>query len=139
MSEADIINKLEHKGVKPTSNRILVLKTLERMARPMSISDLEKELVTMDKSSIFRVMAIFHEHDVVDSFEDGRGQEMFEICGSEGRCDNSDAHLHFYCEKCHQSYCLKELKPNEINLPEGFLARSTSFVINGICSECNKK
>ena len=136
MSQEEIIKHLEDKGVSPTANRILIYKTMLRMNRPMRVADLEEELITMDKSSIFRVMTLFAQHDVVDTFEDGRAIEMYELCGSEGKCDNSDAHLHFYCEKCHRSYCLKELKPHDIDLPKNFIANSYSFVVRGICSNC---
>ncbi len=43
---------LERKKVKPTANRILVLKALKDAGKPMSISDLEDVLLTVDKSSI---------------------------------------------------------------------------------------
>ncbi len=138
MSKIELEEKLERKGVKPTSNRILVLKALEKTRHPVSLSDLEEILFTMDKSSIFRVMCLFHEHDVVDSFEDGRGIVNYELCGSEGKCDHSDAHLHFYCKNCHLSYCLRDIKPSDVNLPEGFVAESYSLVVNGLCSECSK-
>jgi Fur family transcriptional regulator, ferric uptake regulator len=132
----DLIKRLEDKGIKPTSNRILVLREMIKANHPMSLSEIEDALLTLDKSSIYRVMELFAKNDVVDTFEDGRGIQMYELCQAQGHCDNSDAHLHFYCEKCHKSYCLKELKPQDLNLPEGFSIHSISFVINGICNNC---
>ena len=41
MEQQDIINKLEAKGIKPTANRILVLKTLASEQHPLSLSNLE--------------------------------------------------------------------------------------------------
>lgn len=73
MEPTDITDHLERKGVKPTANRILVLKALKAADRPLSLTGLEKELWTMDKSSIFRVLTLFLEHDIVHAFEDGRG------------------------------------------------------------------
>ena len=60
MEQNDITAYLERKGVKPTANRILVLKTLKESDRPMCLSDLENELITMDKSSIFNNGQIQH-------------------------------------------------------------------------------
>ena len=82
---------LERKKVKPTANRILVLKALKDAGKPMSISDLEDVLLTVDKSSIFRVLTLFLEHDIVHAFEDGRGVLNYELCTSEGACNLSDA------------------------------------------------
>lgn len=130
---------LERKKVKPTANRILVLKALKDAGKPMSISDLEDVLLTVDKSSIFRVLTLFLEHDIVHAFEDGRGVLNYEPCTSEGACNLSDAHIHFYCESCRQSFCMESLPLPDFALPEGFTAHSVSFVIKGECPQCRRK
>lgn len=134
--EEELLKKLDDKGIKPTSNRILLLRTLMKKNCPMSLTELEHELVTLDKSSIYRVMELFAKNDVVDTFEDGRGVQMYELCQAKGHCDNTDAHMHFYCEKCHKSFCLRELKPKDLTLPKGFTINSVSFVIRGLCAKC---
>lgn len=134
----DIIGRLNQKGVKPTANRILVLKELLRFSAPASLSDLEKRLVSMDKSSIFRTLTLFHKHDVVHAFQDGRGTLSYELCESEGECEHNDHHVHFFCEKCQQTFCLDHVNLSLFELPKGFIAASASFVIKGICAKCNK-
>lgn len=130
---------LERKKVKPTANRILVLKALKNAGKPMSIADLEDTLLTVDKSSIFRVLTLFLEHDIVHAFEDGRGVLNYELCTNEGACNLSDAHIHFYCESCRQSFCMENLLIPDFALPEGFTAHSVSFVIKGECPQCRRK
>lgn len=139
MTQEELVNKLSHKNINPTANRILVLKTLMEKDCPMSLADLENELLTMDKSSIFRVLQLFAQKDMVDTFEDGRGVHIYEICSAEGRCDGQDAHLHFYCEKCHKSFCFKDVQVKDINIPQDFKINSISFVIGGICPNCSKR
>ena len=72
METEEIVHKLEAKGIKPTSNRILVMKTLVNEQNPLSLKDLEQKMVSMDKSSIFRTLTLFLEHDAVHAFEDGK-------------------------------------------------------------------
>ena len=139
MATQDIINKLEAKGIKPTANRILVLKVLEKERTPLSLSHLEQLMVSMDKSSIFRTLTLFLEHDVVHTFEDGRGILNYELCEEEGKCDHHDGHIHFYCESCQRSFCLEDIHIPSFVLPEGFYPHSVSFVIKGECPECRKK
>ena len=134
-----IIHKLEAKGIKPTANRILVLKALARASTPLSLGNLEREMVSMDKSSIFRVLTLFLEHDVVHAFEDGRGILNYELCEEEGECDHHDGHIHFYCESCQRSFCMEDIHIPSFELPEGFSPHSVSFVIKGECPECRKK
>lgn len=139
MDSQTATTRLEQKGIRPTANRILVLKTLAGEHRPVSLSDLERQLLSMDKSSIFRVLTLFLEQEVVHSFEDGRGVLNYELCNSEGHCMHNDGHIHFYCESCQRSFCMENICIPQLELPEGFYPHSASFVIKGECPECRKK
>ena len=96
MNHEEATYRLKMKGVTATSNRILVLKELAKAQFPMSLSALESKMPNMDKSSIFRVLSLFLEHDVVHSFEDGRGILNYELCADSGTCHHTHGHIHFY-------------------------------------------
>lgn len=139
MNSQDMISRLESKGIRPTANRILVMKTLMGEQNPQSLSNLERKMVSMDKSSIFRTLTLFLEHDVVHAFEDGRGVLCYELCEEKGACDHHDGHIHFYCESCQRSFCMEDIHIPSFELPEGFCPHSISFVIKGECPDCRKK
>lgn len=139
MNSQDMISRLEAKGIRPTANRILVMKTLMGEQNPQSLSNLERKMVSMDKSSIFRTLTLFLEHDVVHAFEDGRGVLCYELCEEKGACDHHDGHIHFYCESCQRSFCMEDIHIPSFELPEGFYPHSISFVIKGECPDCRKK
>ncbi len=138
MGHNDLTKCLELKGVKPTANRILILKALKETAQPLSLTDLENILVTIDKSSIFRTLTSFLEHNIVHTFEDGRGLLNYELCTSKSVCNHSDSHIHFYCESCKKSFCMNNIPFPDFQLPKGFTMNSVSFVIKGICPTCEK-
>lgn len=139
MNSQDMISRLESKGIRPTANRILVMKTLMGEQNPQSLSNLERKMVSMDKSSIFRTLTLFLEHDVVHAFEDGRGVLCYELCEEKGACVHHDGHIHFYCESCQRSFCMEDIHIPSFELPEGFYPHSISFVIKGECPDCRKK
>ncbi len=139
MNSQDMISRLESKGIRPTANRILVMKTLMGEQNPQSLSNLERKMVSMDKSSIFRTLTLFLEHDVVHAFADGRGVLCYELCEEKGACDHHDGHIHFYCESCQRSFCMEDIHIPSFELPEGFYPHSISFVIKGECPDCRKK
>lgn len=139
MNSQDMISRLESKGIRPTANRILVMKTLMGEQNPQSLSNLERKMVSMDKSSIFRTLTLFLEHDVVHAFEDGRGVLCYELCEEKGACDHHNGHIHFYCESCQRSFCMEDIHIPSFELPEGFYPHSISFVIKGECPDCRKK
>ena len=136
MEREKCIEILERKGVRVTSIRILVMEALIASSCPMSLSDLEIVLDTVDKSSIFRTLEVFDKHHIVHSIDDGTGSVKFEVCEGEDDCTIADMHAHFYCEKCHRTFCLKDVSAPLADLPEGFSASSVNYIIKGICPEC---
>lgn len=139
MDSSRCIEKLEKKGVRATSIRIIVLDALMSSSRAMSLSDLETVLDTVDKSSIFRSLEIFEKHHVVHSIDDGTGSIKYEVCEGEDECTVSDMHTHFYCEKCNRTYCLKDIEVPVVSLPEGFELHSVNYIVKGICKDCSRK
>lgn len=140
MSNIEIENILNGKGVKPTPNRILIIKELLKAAHPVSLANLEKSLgFTLDKASIFRVLELFAEKDVVHVIEDGSRSLKYELCHSSGTHHNiSDQHVHFYCKKCKETYCFEEVKIPLITIPNDFSPHAINYMVKGICPKCNK-
>ena len=99
----------------------------------------EYVLDTVDKSSIFRSLEAFEKHHVVHSIDDGTGSVKYEVCEGEDECTLSDMHTHFYCEKCHKTFCLKDITVPVVPLPEGFETRSINYIIKGTCPSCRNK
>ncbi|MCM1071198.1 MAG: transcriptional repressor [[Clostridium] fimetarium] len=139
MDNNEIENILNGKGVKPTANRILVLKELMKASRPVNLADLEASLeFSMDKASIFRVLELFAEKDVVHVIEDGSRSLKYELCDNSKKHSIADQHAHFYCERCKETYCVKTAKVPIIEIPDGFTPHSINYMIKGICPKCAK-
>lgn len=130
---------LEKGGIRPTANRILVIRELLSTHNPLSMTDLEDRLETLEKSSIFRVLTLLLEHGLVHAIEDGRGIVKYEICHGHGHCTINDMHPHFYCENCLKVFCLEEIPLPEIALPDGFEVKSVNYMLKGLCPECSRK
>lgn len=131
---------LESKGIKPTSNRILVMKELIKAHHPVSLADMENLLeFTMDKASIFRVLELFAQKDAVHAIEDGSRSIKYELCHSETKHSISDQHAHFYCRRCNTTFCFEKTKVPLIDMPDGFHPQTINYVIKGICPDCAKQ
>ena len=122
-------------GIRPTVNRILVADAMAHAGRPVSLTELESALDTVDKSGIFRTLTLFKEHHLVHSIEDGDAVR-YELCHSHDDERDDDLHPHFYCEKCHRTYCLDGTAIPAIPLPDGFLSVSVNYIVKGICPSC---
>ena len=126
----------EH-SIKPTANRIVVAKTLADAQRPLSLSELEYQILSIDKSGIFRALTLFREHHLVHVIEDGGDGVRYELCHSHnGHDSDDDQHVHFYCERCHRTFCLSDTPIPTIVLPDGYRLQSINYMVKGICPDC---
>lgn len=129
---------LNQHGIKPTANRLTVLKALAGSKHPLTINELEDQLATIDKSNIFRVLNLFHDSHLVHIIEGGGEGTHYEICLSDHDDHDDDLHPHFYCVKCHQTTCMDAGIP-AIGLPDGYTYLSANFMIKGICPKCQNR
>lgn len=130
---------LEEHGIRPTPNRLLVARALEGGGRPMSMSELEQELDTVDKSGIFRTLMLFREKHLVHVLEDGGEGVRYELCHSHDRHHDDDLHVHFFCESCRRTYCLEDIPVPTVSLPEGYTAHTANYMVKGCCPDCARK
>lgn len=127
---------LDAKGVRPTANRLLVLRALADSHHPLCLVDLEALLPTLERSSIFRALTTFRDHDVVHTIEDGGGAVRYELCTSALHHTLGDMHVHFYCDRCHETFCFEQLPVPSVALPAGFLPHATNYMVKGLCPRC---
>ena len=125
-------------GIKPTANRIVVAKTLAAAERPMSLTELEYKILSIDKSGVFRALTLFREHHLVHVIEDGGDGVRYELCYShDGHAEDDDQHVHFYCERCHRTFCLPDTPIPSVSLPQGYHLTSINYMAKGLCPDCS--
>lgn len=136
MKAEDYSEKLEARGVKPTSTRLLVYRALAEHHHALSLRELDDVLDTVDRSSIFRTLTLLLEHHLVHVIEDGTGTAKYEVCEGDDHCSLNDQHIHFYCQRCHRTYCFHTIHIPSIELPDGFTMEGVNYLVKGICPNC---
>ena len=138
MSSAECEALLASHGIKPTANRIVVARTLAAAERPMSLTELEYKILSIDKSGVFRALTLFREHHLVHVIEDGGDGVRYELCHShDGHAEDDDQHVHFYCERCHRTFCLPDTPIPSVPLPQGYRLSSINYMAKGLCPDCS--
>ncbi|MCI6619607.1 MAG: transcriptional repressor [Prevotella sp.] len=140
MDESLCCELLSEHDIRPTANRILIVKALAAEANPMSMGDLVHATYPIDKSNISRTLALFRARHLVHVIEDGEGDTRYELCRShDTHGEDDDLHVHFYCESCRRTFCLYDTPVPEVRLPHGFLRESVNYMVKGICATCARK
>lgn len=135
MTQQECEQLLQQHGVKPTANRIVVARALAEAGCPLSLTELEYRILTIDKSNVFRALTLFRDHHLVHAIEGG-DSVRYELCHSHDDHEDDDLHVHFYCEQCHRTFCLEQVPIPQVDLPEGFRHTSANFVVRGVCPDC---
>ena len=138
MNSAECEALLASHGIKPTANRIVVARTLAAAERPMSLTELEYKILSIDKSGVFRALTLFREHHLVHVIEDGGDGVRYELCHShDGHAEDDDQHVHFYCKRCHRTFCLTDMPIPTVSLPAGYELHDINYMAKGLCPECS--
>lgn len=127
--------ELAEHGIRPTSVRILVMRAIMQRKGAFCLYDIEADVPTLDRSSIFRALRLFTQHHLLHEIDDGSGFCKYCLC----QCEDHDHHLnhvHFTCIKCGKTFCIEDQKIPAVALPEGFVQEEAEYVIKGICPDC---
>ncbi|MDD7343615.1 MAG: transcriptional repressor [Bacteroidales bacterium] len=143
-SQDEFLHKLQLRGIKPTAMRLLILRAMTAHREAFSLQSLEDDLDTVDKSTIYRTITLFLTHHLIHAIDDGTGSLKYAVCANSCHCgeddsDIGDLHAHFYCERCHRTFCLNSIHVPVVTLPGAFEVHSINYVLKGLCSECSVK
>lgn len=136
MDEAKSIELLLEHGIRPTANRLLLVKVLSKAEHPLTMKELEDLVDTIDKSNIFRTLSLFRDQHLVHVLQDGADAVRYELCHSHEEDHDDDLHAHFYCERCRQTFCLNDIPVPQVDLPKGYRMNTINYLIKGICPNC---
>ena len=138
MTDQELISLLEAHGVRVTANRLLIVRALDAAGRPLSMTELEDALESVDKSVVFRSLQQFRENGLVHVLEDSGDGARYELCHSHSGHDlDDDLHVHFYCERCHRTFCLEDVPVPSVPAPAGFSVHTSSHLLRGLCPSCS--
>ena len=133
----DTDDKLTSRNIKPTAMRELVFDILTEQTAAISLSDLEQNFQKSDKVTLYRTLKTFEENKLIHSIDDGTGSVKYALCKESCQCHPEDLHVHFFCIKCHHTFCLSDIPIPSINLPVNFSIENINMVVKGVCAHCN--
>lgn len=125
-------------GIRPTAIRQMVLKEIIVYNHTFTLADMEKHMITLDRSTLFRTLMLFVEHKLLHEVDNGSGSKLF--C----RCDchhthHHTPHIHFTCTACNETYCIRDIDITGIPRPEGYEVEEINIVMKGLCPKCKLK
>lgn len=134
------LNELLHQhDLRNTAIRRKVLSFFVRSQHALSHSMLERKLAgEFDRVTLYRTLKSFEENGLIHRVINDDEHVQYALCQHQG-CHQErhlDNHVHFKCEICELTYCLDEVEPPQVSLPDNYRARDYQFLIIGTCDQC---
>ncbi len=133
-------NILKKHGLRITSFRNEVVQLFLDSSHALSNQDIEQSLGNPDRITLYRTLKNFEEKGIIHRAVDGTTTSKYALCESDcSEHKHQDEHVHFYCERCNNTFCVDEVEVPQVQLPEGYVVTATSMVIQGVCKSCKEK
>ena len=120
-------------GIRPTAIRQMVLKGIATCQHAFTLSDMEEKFPTLDRSTLFRTLTLFVKHKLLHEADNGNGSKLY--CLRE-HTHQHKPHIHFTCNACHETYCIKDIDISTLPSPEGYEVEEINLVMKGLCPKC---
>jgi Fur family transcriptional regulator, ferric uptake regulator len=138
VSTSELDDLLRRKGVRPTAKRTAVLAELAREQDDATAQALWQRLrarggETIGLATVYRTLALLHEHGVVDALSHHEGERCYRLCGDQH-------HHHLVCERCHRVVEVVDCDlggwVDAVARRHGFAAAEHHVEISGVCGAC---
>jgi Fur family ferric uptake transcriptional regulator len=137
VSTASLEDVLRRKGVRPTAKRVAVLEELANEPDDATAQSLWQRMRGRDETiglaTVYRTLALLHEHGVIDALSHHEGERCYRLCGDEH-------HHHLVCERCHRVVeivdCDLATWADAVARRHGFAAAEHHVEISGVCGDC---
>jgi Fur family ferric uptake transcriptional regulator len=137
MNTHDIADQLKNADLKVTQARIGVLELLHSTSTPSDVQDildyLRKQDISADQATVYRILKVFVENDLVRQVEFNEGKVRYELA-------SLPHHHHVVCVKCGSVRDIEECDVDEIAAKASkklsFKIQSHNLEFFGLCRNC---
>ena len=129
---------LKAHGLKKTTIRTEMLDVFIRNDFALSVNDIiERMKVSNDRVTVYRALISFEKHGILHIASEDRQGVKYALCNLDSFQETDDnQHAHFICDKCHKTYCLKDIVIPEVQVSREFSIDRANYTLRGICKEC---
>ncbi len=131
---------IKRHNLRPTSNRLEVLKFYRKAGKAVSHGELDAELgEQFDRITLYRTLKAFEDAGILHKVYDEKGIVRYSMCSHD--CDNTqhqDNHIHFHCTSCEATFCIENVEIPQVQIPQNLIVESRYMVINGTCNNCKR-
>ncbi len=138
METQHIQKYLKAHGLRKTSFRVELLQLFIESKHSLSHQDIKKKITsTQDKVTIYRGLAAFLEKGLIHKVPDANNVFKYALCLEDDSSEVPEqAHAHFLCNECHNTFCMYDVKLPVYENVAGFQVINSKLTLEGYCPDC---
>jgi len=134
--ESNFIKKCKELGISPSITRVQIYDYLEHSKTHPTVDEIYQDLVsilpTLSKTTVYNVLRLFLEHDLIDVISTASNEKRYEIKDS--------SHSHFLCKVCNTIYDIPQVSISyDKDKISHYQVDNQQVTLVGICPACMEK
>lgn len=125
-------------NIRPTPLRDQIYHVIASKESAISKKEIEEKLNELDRITLYRTLKVFEQKGIIHQVVDGTNALKYAAC--EEQCSenkHNHDHVHFFCDKCNETYCLDYQHFPTLPNPEGYFVKDINILYTGTCKQCN--
>lgn len=129
---------LRKNNLSVTDSRKKIIQLFLAHPGALAHADIEKNAgEKFDRVTIYRTLQTFVDKGIIHTIPTPDNTIRYALCKDEcSEGHHHDHHVHFFCLKCNNTYCLDDVVTPDIRLPKEYSAEHVEVVVEGICKNC---
>lgn len=136
----DIRDILKRNQLSVTASREKILQLFLEHPGALAHGDIEKLAgEKFDRVTVYRSLQTFVEKGIIHTIPTADNSIRYALCKDDCEAGHHhDHHIHFVCNRCHNTYCLDDIVTPDVRLPSGYTSEHIEMVVEGICKQCSQ-
>ena len=137
--DRDLKEILKRNNLSVTGSREKILGLFLDQPGALAHGDIEKKAgEKFDRVTIYRTLQTFVEKGIIHTIPTADNTIRYALCKDDCKeGHHHDHHVHFFCTRCHNTYCHDDVVTPDLNFPKGYTSSHIEVVAEGICRNCN--
>ena len=138
---AEATQLLRAHTLRTTQSRQDILQVFISQDRALSESEVEQAMAqSCDRVTVYRTLGTFLKKGLLHKVLDDSGVTKYALCADDcgAKHYHQHNHVHFKCQRCGQTNCLKSVQVQAFQLPDGYQVEEVNVLLQGVCPDCGE-
>jgi len=134
----EAVEILQNHQLKKTTPRVAIIQALQTSKAPLSENEVKEKMGNLyDRITFYRSVQTLMEVGIIHRIIVDNITTRYALNFCNNKHQHIVDHVHFFCQQCNSLICLNDVKLQNYQLPNEFIAEQCEVTIKGLCDKCS--